>query len=94
MPKFNTDQIEALKRKIFDSDEEVMVRFQGNGLTIEQIVLFQKIATECTPEEFYNLLYNGQIPSLRLTTSEMDLLKGGKWINDAIQATKKFLLKQ
>jgi hypothetical protein len=85
MKNIDIDKVESLKQKIFDSDEEVLTRFQGNGLTIEQIVLFQKIASQCTPEEFYNLLESGEVPSLKLTNDEMKLLGGGKWFQTIVR---------
>lgn len=80
MKNIDIDKVESLKQKIFDSDEEVFSRFQGSGLTIDQIILFQKIASQCNPEEFYHLLETGEAPALKLSPEEMELLKGGKWL--------------
>jgi len=93
MKNIDIDKIESLKQKIFDSDEEVLSRFQGNGLTIDQIVLFQKIASQCTPEEFYNLLEHGEVPSLKLTKEEMELLGGGRWFQAIVGVAAKIISK-
>lgn len=93
MKNVDIDKIESLKQKILDSDEEVFSRFQGSGLTIDQIILFQKIASTCTPEEFYHLLETGEAPSLKLSGEEMELLKGGKWLQKIAKIATNILSK-
>ena len=43
----------------------------------EGIVLLRKVARSCREEEFVDFTSNNQIPAVKLTPAEMEVLKGG-----------------
>lgn len=65
--------------------EEIIKKGDTDISSNEDVVLVRKIAQNCSWEEFEAFAQNGEIPSLELSPTEMEKLKGGGWLTSALR---------
>lgn len=65
--------------------EDMLKRIDSKGLnlnleTMSSLKLLGRIAHQCSETDFYDFVIENDLPPLKLTAQEMEMIKGGGWL--------------
>ena len=53
--------------------------------------IIKKAAKSCTDKDFITFVRGGEIPAIKFTSQEMEMIKGGGWLSKLVGAISLFL---